>query len=123
MNRSITVPCSLRDAAYVLRTSFASRTERLPKSRLIRAWWAIAYLYPALHPDGYELPDSAWPRALRRFAEEVWKRAERGRVTDEELYPSDAQWAGIYDRMLIHDGDEDERRLQIAAAYGRGVNG
>jgi hypothetical protein len=92
--------------------------ERLPKPTFVRAWYAIAYLYPGLHPDGYESADSGWPRVLRRFAAEAWRRADAGELTDEELYACDAQWSGLYDRMFIHLPDETERRLELAATYG-----
>ena len=60
--------------------------ERLPKPAFVRAWSAIAYLHPGLHPDGYEAADSGWPRGLRRFAAEAWRRADAGELTDNELY-------------------------------------
>src|SRR5208282_3767752 len=71
-----------------------------------------------LHPDGFEEADSGWPRVLKRFAAEAWRRAEAGELADEELYPSDAQWSGLYDRMFLHTADEIERRLALAADYG-----
>ena len=46
----------------------------------------MAYLHPSLHPDGYESADSGWPRVLRRFAAEAWRRADAGELTDNELY-------------------------------------
>jgi hypothetical protein len=55
---------------------------------------------------------------LRRFAAEAWRRAEAGELVDEELYPSDAQWSGLYDRMTRHTGEETARRLELAASYG-----
>ncbi len=76
----------------------------------------MAYLYPGLHPDGYDDSESGWPRALKRFAVEAWRRAEAGELEDEELYPSDAQWAGLYDRMKIHTSDETVRRQELARA-------
>jgi len=42
----------------------------------------------------------------------------RGELSDEELYPGDAQWAGLYDRMLEREEDETVRRFQIAADNG-----
>ena len=30
--------------------------------------------------------DSGWPRVLRRFAAEAWRRADTGELTDNELY-------------------------------------
>jgi hypothetical protein len=91
----------------------------LAKADFVRAWCSVAYLFPGLHLDGFEDADSGWPPVLRRFAEEAWRRAEAGELHDEELYPSDAQWSGLYDRMFVHFRDETERRLELAAAYGR----
>ena len=71
-----------------------------------------------LHSDGYEYVESGWPRAIKDFAAEVWRRAEAGELADEELYPSDSQWSGLYDRMFPHTADEMERRLALAADYG-----
>ena len=51
----------------------------------LRAWCAVAYAFPGLHPDGYEDEGSGWPRALRRFAAEAWRRAGAGELSDEEL--------------------------------------
>ena len=45
-----------------------------------------ACLHPGLHPDGYDSADSGWPRVLRRFAAEAWRRADAGELTDNELY-------------------------------------
>lgn len=59
---------------------------------------------------------------LKRFAAEAWRRSDAGDLADDELYPCDAQWAGIYDRMRIHFPDETERRRELAAAYGERAN-
>jgi hypothetical protein len=50
-----------------------------------------------------------------RFIVEAWRRAESGELTEHELYPSDAQWAGLYDRMPTHTPEEIERRLKLSA--------
>ncbi|MCX6969313.1 MAG: hypothetical protein NTV93_04045 [Verrucomicrobia bacterium] len=84
----------------------------------LRAWSTVAYLFPGLHPDGFEDEGSGWPRALRRIAAEAWRRAGAGELSDEELYPGDAQWAGLYDRMIEREEDEIERRFQIASDHG-----
>ncbi len=52
------------------------------------------------------------------MASEAWRRAAHRQLTEQELYPSDAAWAGLYDRMLIHLPEENERRLELAAQYG-----
>jgi len=75
-----------------------------------------------LHPDGYEDAESGWPRVLKRFATEAWRRADGGEMADEELYYCDAQWCGLYDRMHAHEPDEMERRLALAADYGEPLN-
>jgi len=59
---------------------------------------------------------SVSPRALRRFAAEAWRRAEARELS--ALYPGDAQWAGLYDRMIEREEDETVRRFQIASDHG-----
>lgn len=41
-----------------------------------------------------------------------------GAHADDELYACDAQWSGLFDRMLVHLPEETERRVELAAAYG-----
>lgn len=81
----------------------------------------MAYAFPGLHPDGHEDEGSGCPRVLRRFAAEAWRRAEAGQLSDEELYPGDAQWAWLYDRMI--EREEDERRFRIASDHGLSADG
>ena len=119
MSRSVYIPNSARAAAAQLRQALARPLDRLSKAQFIRAWCSVAYLFPGLHPDGFAGPDSGWPRVLRRFAIEAWRRADRSQLLDEELYASDAQWSGIYDRMLVHLPEETERRLELATTFGR----
>lgn len=91
------------------------------REKLLRVWNCVAYLFPGLHPDGFEAADSAWPRVLKPLVAEAWRRAEAGELADEELYPSDAQWCGLYDRMHTHTQDETDRRLALAADYGEPI--
>jgi hypothetical protein len=109
------IPDSARTAATQLRFALAQPLGNLSKADFVRAWSSIAYLFPGLHPDGYEDPDSGWPRVLRPFAAEAWRRADTGDLNDDELYPSDAQWAGLYDRMNSHTTDESQRRHGLSA--------
>lgn len=120
MKSSIYIPSCLKSAARELRLSFNGPLTMLPAGVFVRAWCSVAYLFPGLHPDGYDEAESGWPRVLQPFAAEAWRRAEAGQLRDEELYPSDAQWCGLYDRMQIHLPDETERRVELAAAYGDG---
>jgi len=41
-------------------------------------------------------------------------QAAAGEFTDEELYPSDAQWAGIFDQLDNPTEEEIERRRLIS---------
>lgn len=92
------------------------------RPRIHRAWCPAACAFPGLRPDGYEDAGSGGPRVLKRFAAEAWRRAAAGELADEELYPCDAQWAGLYDRMHTHEDDETARRFQIAADHGAGAD-
>lgn len=114
MSARIFIPSSLREAAQHLREGWQSPPAGLPKPDFVRTWSAVAYLFPGLHPDGFDDPESGWPRALKVFAAEAWRRAEAGELEDEELYPSDAQWAGLYDRMTSHTPEEAVRRRKLA---------
>ena len=101
-----------------MRLALACPVEQLPRQTFIRAWCSLAYLYPGLHPDGFDDPDSGWPPVLHRFAADAWRRADAGELADDELYASEAQWSGLYDRMFLHLPDETERRLKLATTFG-----
>lgn len=118
MSNYIYVPNSLKVAGREMRLTLSCPLDVLPKEQFIRAWSSIAYLFPGLHPDGFDEPDSGWPRVLKRFATEAWRRMEAGEIADEELYCCDAQWCGLYDRMHTHYQDEMDRRFDLAADYG-----
>jgi hypothetical protein len=115
MNAYTYVPSSLRDAGCHVRAALAVPLCVLPKHQFLRAWASVVYLFPGLHPDGFADQHSGWPRVPQRFAAEAWRRAEAGEINEEELYPSDAVWSGLFDRMLIHLPEETERRVQIAS--------
>jgi hypothetical protein len=105
-------------AGRELRLSLGHPLHQIPREQFIRAWSAVAYLFPGLHPDGFEDAESGWPPILKRFAAEAWRRADAGELADGELYCCDAQWCGLYDRMHTHEPDETDRRLALAADYG-----
>jgi hypothetical protein len=118
MKSLIYIPESAKGAGANIRLSLAHPLTQLPKLEFVRAWSSIAYLFPGLHPDDFEDAESGWSRVLRRFAAEAWRRAGAGDLNDDELYPSDAQWSGLYDQMQVHLPDERHRREQLAAASG-----
>lgn len=81
--------------------------------------WQVFSSIPGLDPEGYQDAKNGWPRLLKRFATEAWHRAAADdELADEEFYPSDAQWSGLYDRMHTHEPDQIERRLALAANHG-----
>ena len=104
-----------------METTLEKKTGDVFAKANVRVWCSIAYLFPGLHPDGFEDADSGWPRGLKRFAAEAWRRVEAGELADEELYPCDAAWCGLYDRMQTHEQDEMERRLALAADFGEAI--
>jgi hypothetical protein len=108
------IPDSARTAATQLRFALGRPVENLSKADFVRAWSSIAYLFPGLHPDGFDDAESGWPRVLRRFAAEAWRRAEADELDDAELYTSDAQWSGLCDQIKNPTPDESHRRRELA---------
>ena len=119
MEDYIYVPNSPRLAGCCIRWSLAHPLGELSKTEFLNVWHSVSYLFPGLHPDGFDDPDGGWPRALRRFAAEAWARAKTGELRDAELYPTEAAWSGIFDRMRRAPlPEETERRLTSACRYG-----
>ena len=116
MDRNTLVPSNRIQAKQLLRKCLAAAPQALPTEDFTALWSTIAYLYPGLHPDSFFDEKCGWPRRLRPFAEEAWRRFDAGKISTEELYPSDAQWAGVYDRMLLHTQDDTLRREALRAA-------
>ena len=108
------IPDSAKTAAAQLRFAFAKPLKNLSRVEFIGAWSSIAYLFPGLHPDGFEDAESGWPRALQRFAAEAWRRVKAGELDDAELYPSDAQWSGLCDQIKNPTPAESHRRRELA---------
>jgi len=99
MESSMHIPEHNGEAAASITMFVYQQLDTLSHSSFMKLWSAIAYLHPCLHPDGFEEASSGWPDELRPVATEAWRRAEAGELTDYELYPADASWAGVYDRM------------------------
>jgi hypothetical protein len=76
------------------------------------AWNAIAYLFPNLHPDADE---NEWPQVFRPFHSEACRRLREGSFVEDEFYPSDAQWCGLFDRLARPTPSETCRRIEISA--------
>lgn len=113
MNGFIFIPKTAKAAGAEIRRALSTPFNQQAKQDFIRAWASIAYLFPGLHPDGFEDAESGWPRSLHRFAGEEWRRVSTGELAEEELYCCDAQWAGLYDMMESHTSEETQRRLHL----------
>ena len=111
------IPSSFLDAAVRIRKLATMAPENFGHSEFMKTWFAVAYEFPGLHPDDYDSPESAWPSPFLPLAKEAWRRAGRGEISDEILYPSDAQWAGIYDNLTCPSANEHSRRNEIHARY------
>ena len=111
--RRAPLPRDLRSAARNLRLRLASSLPNLSPRDFVRVWSSIAYLYPGLHADAFDEPGDGWPRILRPLAEEAWRRHDAGLLSDAHLYPADAAWAGLYDRMPDHTPEETARRASL----------
>jgi hypothetical protein len=82
----IYIPGSIRAAGRQLRRAEAGALELLPKRDFLRAWCSILYLFPGLHPDTFFDPDNEWPKKLRSFGAEAWRRFQSGELSDNEFY-------------------------------------
>lgn len=101
----------------------ANALRKTSKYKFLKAWGAISFLFPGLHPDGacekgkiatacppssecdtdtrlkspyYEI--SGWPVVLVPLAEEAWRRHENNELSMDEIYRCDAQQAGFRHR-------------------------
>lgn len=93
------IPSSLKDARAVLRRALTKPVEHLCAGDFAKAWCSICFLNPGLHADGYEDADSGWPRRLRTFAAEAWRRFDEVEIGEEVMYPSAATLAGLVARI------------------------
>ena len=87
------VPPSVKVAERHVREAIAGRVRTMVRRKFLKAYCSFAYLYPGFHPDCWE--DWDGPRDFAPLAEEAWRRAEAGALTDNELYPYQAAKARI----------------------------
>ena len=67
----------------------------------LEGWWALAWLFPGLHPDDAEDWDGEFS-IYRPLADEAFARAERGEISDSQLYPTEAAHNRIWvERIAI----------------------
>jgi DNA (cytosine-5)-methyltransferase 1 len=116
------IPSSEREALERLLAAVDKPLNAMPHEQFMKAWNAVYYLYPGLHPDDCEYhgneisqdqegPErfqlveprliapfhvkSGWPVLIAPIAIEAHRRYAEGLMTEEEFYPSDAQCAGM----------------------------
>lgn len=121
MTTSQFIPDSIGDASTELLFALTKPLESMPRDEFVRAWSSLFYLFPELHPDDHPNTDVDWPDVLRPMFAEAWRREELGELSDDEIYPSDAQWCGLYDRMSEHTEEEANRRNQLRGRNGISV--
>jgi hypothetical protein len=125
MKKSPLIPRTRQDAASTLNhlLNLDPRAMRaLGKEQFLRAWNALFFLLPGLHPDnvednGKETEDmaaisglpvldqllarsyvrSGWPVVLEPFGRVALLRHDAGEIGDDELYCVEAQRAGLLD--------------------------
>ena len=102
------IPRNEKEARASLETAVGSpELSELDEDHFLRGWWALFWLHPGLHPDGWEEWDEEfhqyWPLAVEAF-----RRSKAGLMPDDLLYATDA----THDRL---------KREQDAIAEGRGT--
>lgn len=65
------------------------------RALFLRGWHALFWLFPGLHPDGFDEDWEGEFEAYRPLAAEAFRRAEAGELDDDELYPTDAVQARL----------------------------
>ena len=60
------------------------------QANVLQRVWKVKFSGP--DTEGYRDAERGWPRVLKPFAAEAWRRADSGELADEELYACDAQW-------------------------------
>jgi hypothetical protein len=114
MKKLHSVPPSAKDAKSCFFTNFNAPLCKLEIHDFISKWYALVYLAPGLHPDGYECEDSGWPDNLKPYAAEAWRRHDIGELSTDQLYCGHASWAGIYDQLNLHTQEEQMFRAMIS---------
>jgi hypothetical protein len=131
------IPVCERDALDRLLAAVDKPLQDMPHEQFMKAWNAVYYLYPGLHPDDcedhgneishdQEAPErfqlieprliapfhvkSGWPVLIAPIATEAHRRLAEGSMTEDEFYASDAQCAGMDGRQ---GADESSRCVPL----------
>jgi DNA (cytosine-5)-methyltransferase 1 len=108
---------------------FLKSITQMPKAEFLKAWWAVGYLHPNLHPDAaldngkavgrgtkrgvsFVLEPvyvrSGWPVELIPLAQEARKRFENKHLTEDEYYCSVAVMAGAMTAKLATEVNSEQ---------------
>lgn len=88
MTKTLFYPDSVKVAEAICAGTDSRKLPNLSKQDFLRVWCSVVYLNPGLHTDNYHDPDYQCAPDIRDVLGEVWRRADAGMLTDEELYPS-----------------------------------
>ena len=81
------IPANHADAYQRIGFAVVEGIRETSDTSFLRAWWALCWLHPSLHPDDHdEWPHASW----REFSTEAFRRAKAGTIRDHELYPAEA---------------------------------
>jgi hypothetical protein len=112
------VPDSLRAAGDEVRLALGRSLDQLTKWDFLRAWCSIIYLFPGLQPAELFEPDSAWPRTLKVFAAEAWRRFDAGELADDELHCYQVATARIQREYAAYAALSREKPWMLDTHFG-----
>ncbi len=89
------IPVDEADARMRLAALTSTDIGSAGRALFLRGWHALFWLYPGLHPDGFDEDWEGGFEAYRPLAAEAFKRAEAGELADDEIYPTEAAQARL----------------------------
>jgi len=91
------IPRNFADAYCIFQQALKSRKrlQHLSGQEFLQGWYSLFYIAPGLHPDEWDNPEGGWPVGWKCFASEAFRRASLRELSDEELYPCEAQHAAL----------------------------
>jgi hypothetical protein len=89
------IPIDKTDARMRLAALTSVDVSTAGRVLFLRGWHALFWLYPGLHPDGFEENWEGEFEAYRPLAAEAFNRADAGELDDDELYPTTAAQARL----------------------------
>lgn len=100
------------DEAAALISRLPETPRSLDLEDFLQFWAAMAYTNPGLHPDLDEV-ETTWPEPFELWRRDAERRHREKSIGDDEFYPTNAAWAGLFDRFTNPSPDEVRRRHEI----------